>query len=77
MGAEVGPQAHPERGMRNPVIEVAADMFNAIAALKLKRHTLRSTPDGVEIHQPGRPTLLLTYRAAHDYAAEVEEASNS
>lgn len=62
--------------MRNPLIEMAADMFNAIGALRLKRHHLVSGPDGVEIHQPGKPVLLLTHQAARDFAHEFEEASS-
>jgi hypothetical protein len=53
---------------------MAADMFNAIGALRLKRHHLVSGPDGVEIHQPGKPVLLLTHQAAHDFAQQIEEA---
>lgn len=60
--------------MRNPLIEMAADMFNAIGALRLKRHRLVSTADGVEIHQPGKPVLLLTHQAARDFAHEFGEA---
>lgn len=60
--------------MRNPLIDMATDMFNAIAALKLKRHRLVSTSEGVEVHQPGKPVLLITHRAASDFAHEVEEA---
>lgn len=60
--------------MRNPLIEMAADMLNAISALRLKSHRLTSTPDGVEIQQPGKPTLLLTHEAARQFAHEIEEA---
>lgn len=60
--------------MRNPLIEMAADMFNAIGALRLKRHRLVSTSEGVEVHQPGKPVLLLTHQAARDFAHEFEEA---
>lgn len=59
---------------RNPYIEAAANTFAAIDALRLKRHRLVSTPDGVEIHQPGKPVLLLTHQAARDYAHQIEEA---
>lgn len=62
--------------MRNPLIDMAADMFNALAALKLKRHELVSTSDGVEIHQPGRPVLLLTHGAAADFAHHQQEANH-
>lgn len=60
--------------MRNPLIEMAADMLNAISALRLKRHQLVATSEGVEVHQPGKPVLLLTHAAAADYAGQVEEA---
>lgn len=50
-------------------------MFNALAALKLKRARIRGTREGVEIVQPGKPSLLLTYAAADDFAKEIAEAS--
>lgn len=59
--------------MNNALIDHAADMFNALAALRLKRHRLVSTSEGVEIHQPGRPALLLTHEAARTYAQQVED----
>lgn len=59
---------------RNPVVTMAADMMNAIQALRLKRHQLVSTSDGIEIRQPGKPALLITWRAASDFAHEIEEA---
>lgn len=61
--------------MRNQLIEMAADMMTALGALRLKSHRLVSTPEGVEIHQAGRPTLLLTHRAASDFAHMIDEAS--
>jgi hypothetical protein len=60
--------------MRNHLVEAASDVLNAVSALRLKRHTLRSTSDGVVIQQAGKPDLLLTYDAARRWAAEVEEA---
>lgn len=62
--------------MRNPLIDMAADMFTAIAALRLKAHRLVSTSEGVEIHQPGRPVLLLTHGAASDFAHHQQEANH-
>lgn len=59
---------------RNALVDMAADMFTAIAALKLKTHRLVSTNDGVEIHQPGRPVLLVTYENARRFAQDIEEA---
>lgn len=60
--------------IRNPLIDMAADMFTAIAALKLRAHRLVSTSEGVEVHQPGKPVLLLTHQAARDVAHQREEA---
>lgn len=62
--------------MSNPVAKLGIDFINALQALKLKRHELIGVPEGVEIHQPGKPVLLLTYEAAKDFAAEIEEARN-
>lgn len=62
--------------MRNPLIDMAADMFNALAALKLKRHELVSTSEGVLIKQFGKPDLLLTHGAAADFAHHQQEARN-
>lgn len=62
--------------MRNQLIEMAADMMTAISALRLKSHRLVSTPEGVEVHQVGRPVLLLTHRAASDFARMIDEASS-
>ena len=33
-----------------------------------------ATAEGVEIRQPGKPALLLTYAAAEDFAHAVAEA---
>lgn len=62
--------------VRNPLIDVATQMANALSAPKLKRHHLTSTADGVIISQAGRPDLLLTYEAALAWAGEVDEARN-
>lgn len=59
---------------RNPLLEAVIDVDGAIQALRLRRHRLVSTPDGIEIHQPGKPVLLLTHGAARDFAHEMEEA---
>lgn len=58
----------------NPFIDAATQMANALSALKLKRHRLTSTADGVIISQGGRPDLLLTYDAARTWAGKVDEA---
>lgn len=60
--------------MRNQLIEMAADMMTAIGALRLKSHRLVSTGEGVEIHRPGQPVLLLTHAAAADFAHAIDEA---
>ena len=52
----------------------ALAVLNAINAMRLKRHHLVSTSEGVEIHQPGKPVLILTHQAARDFANAVAEA---
>ena len=59
--------------MSDPIETIAA-VASAIGALKLKRAQVVSTRDGVEIHQQGRPVLLLTHQAALDFARECQEA---
>ncbi len=51
-------------------------MMTALGALRLKSPRLVSTSDGVEIHQMGKPALLLTHRAAADFARMIDEASS-
>jgi len=63
--------------VRNPLVEAAADVANAINALRLKRHRLVPTSTGVEIHQPGRPILTLTYEHARRFAHDLAEAEAS
>ena len=58
---------------RNALIEAAADVANAISALRLKRHRLVPTGEGVEIHQLGKPVLTLTYENARRFAQEAFE----
>ena len=60
--------------MRNQLIEMAADMMTAIGALRLKSHRLVSTSEGIEIHRPGQPVLLLTHASAADFARSINEA---
>lgn len=60
--------------MHNQLIDMAADMMTALGALRLKPHRLVSTGEGVEIHQTGKPTLLLTHAAAADFAHAIDEA---
>ena len=57
----------------NPV----TDLANALSALKLKRARFVSVREGTEIHQPGKPTLLLTWPAVQQFAQEIEEAANA
>ncbi len=59
---------------RNPLVEAASDIANAINALRLKGARLVGVPGGVEIHLRGKPVLLLTYENARQWANEVEEA---
>lgn len=60
--------------MRNPLVNEAAEVINAVAALRLKP-TARvvSTSRGIEVHQPTKPVLLLTYEAAAEFARQWEE----
>ena len=62
---------------RNPLIDAGVNMLTAIASLRLKgAFELVHVSDGVEIHMPRRPRLLLTQAAADDFAHEVAEALN-
>jgi hypothetical protein len=58
------------------MIDQAMAVFTALAALKVKRGQYRSTAAGIEIQQPGKPVLLLTYSAALDFAHAAQEAQN-
>lgn len=61
--------------MKNPLIDMAVDMANALEALKLRKGgRLVSVREGIEIRQPGKPALLLTHQAAHDFNNMMEEA---
>lgn len=59
--------------MSEDLVQLSVATVNAISALKIKRGRFVSTRDGVEIHQPGKPRLLLTHGAIRDFAAESEE----
>lgn len=61
---------------RDPLVQRASEVLNAIQALRLKRHHLRRTHEGVVIEQTGKPDLLLTYEAAHRFAQERAEAES-
>jgi hypothetical protein len=56
------------------ILEDAMAVATALNALKIKRGRFVGTHKGVEIHQPGKPVLLLTHEAAHDFANEIAEA---
>lgn len=63
--------------MKNALIEMAVDMANALEALRLKKGgRLTYVRDGVEIHQPGKPVLLLTHQAAAAFNNQIEEAKH-
>lgn len=52
-----------------------AELSTALGALKLKRSgvVFNETRDGIEIHERGRPMLLLTFEAARRFANEIDE----
>lgn len=57
-------------------MNLAVAIMIATGALKLKRATFRETSEGVEIGQPGKPTLLLTFEEARRFAQHIEEVGN-
>lgn len=61
---------------RNPALEIAASVWTAVEALRLKRHHLTPHPEGVEIHQPGKPVLILTADNARRFANQIEESTH-
>ncbi len=61
---------------RNTATEIAASVWTAVEALRLKRHHLTAHPDWVEIHQPGKPVLILTAENARRFAHQIEEAQH-
>jgi hypothetical protein len=59
------------------LVDQSVAMANALMALRLKRGgRLKSTREGIEIHQPGKPFLLLTHAAAEEFARQIEEAED-
>lgn len=60
--------------MKNPLLDQALSMATAINALRLKGAHIAGTSEGAEIHQRGKPVLLLTFAAAEAFANEVAEA---
>lgn len=56
-------------------MSLSVDLLNAIKALNFKRQPrFQNTSEGVEIHQHGKPVLLLTWAAVQAHAQEVEES---
>jgi hypothetical protein len=55
---------------------IAVVFLNAIQALKLRRHWLETCGDGVLVHQPGKPTLTLSYEHAKAFDQQLQEANN-
>lgn len=54
----------------------SVDLLNAIKALGFKRQPrFVNVREGVEIHQLGRPVLLLTWSAVQAFANACEEAA--
>lgn len=63
---------------RNPLVTDALACATAINALRLRPGgRLVGTGEGVEIHQRGKPVLLLTTENARRFAEEIEEAENA
>lgn len=58
------------------VWNAATDLLTALAALKIKRARFVGVREGTEIHQPGKPVLLLTHESARRFVQEIEEARN-
>lgn len=56
------------------IMDDAMAVATALNALKVKSGRFVGVRDGVEIHRPGKPVLLLTYEAARAFAHEVAEA---
>jgi hypothetical protein len=62
------------RNLNATEISTALAVATAVNALRLKHGRLVGTREGVEIHQRGKPVLLLTNEAARQFAQEIEEA---
>lgn len=62
--------------MANALLDQALSVATALNAVKIKGARLVSGAGGVEIHRAGWPTLLLTYEAAREFAAQVAEAEH-
>lgn len=61
--------------MANPMLTETLAMHAAIRALKLKgAYQTRLTSEGAEIAQHMKPTILITFAAAQDFANEIAEA---
>lgn len=69
-------RTRPPAGMSEEGVFAALAVMRALSALKLKRSSLKSTSEGIEIRQPGKPTLLLTDAAVNEFSREVDEAEH-
>ncbi|CAN7304663.1 hypothetical protein LJR164_001592 [Phenylobacterium sp. LjRoot164] len=49
--------------------------FKAAHACGFKPHQITPTGEGFELRKSGKPVLLLTHQAAHEFAQEMAEAS--
>jgi hypothetical protein len=61
------------RNLNTSELSDALACATAINALRLKSGRLVGTRGGVEIHQRGKPVLLLTTEAAREFAQGVDE----
>lgn len=59
-------------------LNALSHIATAYAALRTKLgvHETRSTPEGLELRMRGKPSLLLTFAAAEEYAHQIEEAEH-
>ena len=64
------------RSLAGSEVSDALACATAINALRLKHGRLVGTREGVEIHQRGKPVLLLTTENARRFAQEIEEAEH-
>ena len=63
--------------MSDQLINDAMATVMALQALKLKPGArIRGTREGHELHQRGKPVLLLTNEAIRDFARAMQEADN-
>lgn len=60
--------------MTDDTLKVALAVAASIGALKFKNARVVGTRGGVEVHQHGKPTLLLTHAAAVEFYQARQEA---